>query len=100
MIRGLINIYRIWKWHKETFPEYSYVGQKKKVRDEAKEVVDAFAHYTRRPTRYRERLLEEETIDVIIASINAMRYPEIRQEVNEKMKENYKRSWINGQHKY
>ena len=22
MIRGLINVYKIWKWHKETFPEY------------------------------------------------------------------------------
>jgi phosphoribosyl-ATP pyrophosphohydrolase len=99
MIKGLFEIYKIMKWHKKTFPFFSDVGQHKKVRDEAKELVDAFNDYTKRPTKHREILLNEELSDVIIASINAMRYPNIRKEVLKKMKENHKRSWENGQHK-
>jgi hypothetical protein len=99
MLKGLIEIYKIMKWHKKTFPEYTSIGQKKKVRDEAKELVDIFNNYTKCPTKYREILLNGELVDVIISSINAMRFEDVRQEVNEKMKENHKRSWKNGQHK-
>ena len=102
MIRGLINVYKIWKWHKETFPEYTGVGQKLKIRGEINEFIKDFNTYTTKrgksATRYSEKA-EGELIDVIISSINAMRFPEVREEVNRKMAENYKRSWINGQHK-
>lgn len=99
MLRGLIEIYKIMSWHKKTFPFFSDVGQQKKVRDEAKELIDAFDKFTRRGGERNQERVNEELSDVIIASVNAMRYPEIRKEVLKKMKENKKRSWKNGQHK-
>lgn len=99
MIKGLINIVKIWMWHKKTFPYYKGMGQKKKVRDEIYEFVEAFDKYTRRGGFKQQERVSEELVDVIIASINAMRFEDVRQEVNKKMKENYKRSWKNGQHK-
>lgn len=99
MLRSLIEIYKIMIWHKKTFPFFSDVGQKKKVRDEARELVEAFDKFTRHGTERNQERVNEELSDVIIASINAMRYPNIRKEVLKKMKENYKRSWKNGQHK-
>lgn len=102
MLRGLIEIYKIMSWHKKTFPKFSAEGQKKKVRDEAGELIEAFEKFTNRKktkSDYLTKKVNEEMADVIIASINAMRFEDVRQEVNKKMKENYKRSWENGQHK-
>jgi NTP pyrophosphatase (non-canonical NTP hydrolase) len=99
MLRGLIEIYKIMSWHKKTFPEFTAINQKKKVRDEAHELVEAFRNFIQNGNCSRQRHVEEELSDVIIASVNAMRYPEIRKEVLKKMKENHKRSWKNGQHK-
>lgn len=99
MIKGLFNIVKIWMWHKKTFPYYKGMGQKKKVRDEIYEFVEAFDKYTRRGGIKQQERVNEELVDVIIASVNAMRFEDVRREVNKKMKENHKRSWKNGQHK-
>ena len=99
MLRGLIEIYKIWLWHKKTFPEFTAINQKKKVRDEAHELVEAFRNFIQKGNYTRQKHVEEELADVIIASINAMRFEDVRREVNKKMSENYKRSWKNGQHK-
>lgn len=101
MLRGLIEIYKIMSWHKKTFPFFSDVGQQKKVRDEAKELIDAFDRFTKRKkidSRFLHKRVEEETADVIIASINAMRFKEVRDIVENKMENNRKRKWKGGQH--
>jgi NTP pyrophosphatase (non-canonical NTP hydrolase) len=99
MLKGLINIVKIWMWHKKTFPEFTAINQKKKVRDEAHELVEAFKNFIQNGNCARQKHVEEELADVIIASVNAMRFEDVRREVNKKMKENHKRSWKNGQHK-
>ena len=99
MIRGLINIYKIMSWHTKTFPKFSAEGQKHKIRAEINEFIEAIKFNSKKNTRYSNKKVNEELADVIIASINAMRFEEVRKEVNKKMKENFKRSWENGQHK-
>ena len=99
MIKGIIDIFKIMRWHKKTFPYFNGIGQKKKVRDEIYEFVEAFEKYTRRGGENYQRRVNEELVDVIIASINTMRFADVRHEVAKKMKENKQRSWKNGQHK-
>ena len=87
----LYQIYRILKWHKKTFPKYKPEEQCQKIVEEIFEWESEFLKFD------TERELEELT-DVIIASIAAMRFKEIRKMVAEKMAKNIKRKWKNGHH--
>lgn len=101
MLRELIEIYKIISWHKKTFPKYTAEGQQIKLRGEAYELIDAFDRFTKRKkidSRFLHKRVEEETADVIIASINAMRFKEVRDIVKNKMENNRKRKWKGGQH--
>lgn len=99
MIKTLIQIYLILRWHKKTFPSFTCQGQKEKVAGEIYEFEQALAEYIEHPTETRARLVDGELADVVIASINLMRYKEMRELVKKKMKVNYSRSWNGGQHK-
>lgn len=101
MIKNLINIAKIWHWHKKTFPNYTATGQTLKLKGEINEYEEAFNKFTKThgKTKWRwNKKTQEELVDVIISSINAMRFEEIRQEVNKKMEINYNRTWKGGHH--
>lgn len=87
----LIDIFKILHWHKKTFKNYTASKQMQKIVEEIFEWESEFLKYN------TERELEELT-DVIIASIGAMRFKEVREMVQEKMKANQKRRWKNGHH--
>lgn len=102
MLKALFDIYKIMSWHKKIFPEFDSACQKIKIHGEINEFVDEFEIFTQsspRQSKTQHNKVEEELIDVIIASINAMRYKDIRDKVNQKMKINRQRRWKNGQHK-
>jgi predicted dinucleotide-utilizing enzyme len=103
MIKEVIDIIKIWHWHKKTFPKFKAESQKLKLRGEIDEFIDEFEKFTKSTStkaHYYHQRAEEELTDVIIASINAMRFEDVRKAVNKKMKINHKRSWENGQHKH
>lgn len=92
MIRKLWKIYKIMRWHKKTFPDFTAERQAEKIGEEILEwdreffIGDSI-----------EKELEELT-DVIIASIGSLRFPEIWDFIDEKMKKNKQRKWKNGHH--
>lgn len=87
----LIDIFKILRWHKRTFPKYTFGKQLQKI---VEEIMEWESEFLRLNT---DKELEELT-DVIIASIGAMRFKEVREMVKEKMKANQKRRWKNGHH--
>ena len=98
----MFEILKIHKWHKRTFPETTYTEQLNKVREEIREYNEAFENYVKARGRikkiYTKASLEGELTDIIIASINCMRYPEIRDRVRVKMAENEHRTFKNNHH--
>lgn len=81
MIKILWKIYLILRWNKKTFPHFNWNKQLQKVCEESIEFVDESLF------KDGEKALEEGA-DVIISSIGALRYPEIWELIDEKMKEN------------
>lgn len=91
MIRTLWKIYKILRWHKKTFPNFTWAEQLEKVCEESIEFPEATFF------KSGEEALKEGA-DVIISSIGALRYEEIWDLVEEKMEENKQRTWKNGHH--
>lgn len=102
IINIILDILKIIRWHIRTLPKTKPSEQLEKVRGEINEYIDAFNDYTkaRNPTRRKKckRHMEEELIDVIISSINCMRYKEIREKVAVKMAINRHRTFEKNHH--
>ena len=99
MIKNLFNIFCILKWHKKTFPTFTYQEQKEKLAGEIREFQAALEEYIRTANPVIGKAVNFELADVVIAGINLMRYEEMRELVKEKMEINYTRTWKGGQHK-
>ena len=101
MIKRLLLIMNIWKWHKKTFPECEIENQQDKFRKEVREFIQASDKYIKQPQKrrnlFRPQMLEE-TADVIIAGINLLKYPEIYERVSVKHSINTHRTWEGDQH--
>lgn len=95
-------LYKIQKWHKKNFPKTTYKEQLNKVTEEIREYnieLDGYIHSRNRQKKnYCARRIDEELTDIIIASINCMRYPEIREKVKVKMAINEHRTFKNNHH--
>ena len=91
MIKVLWKIYKIIRWHKKTFPNFTWSEQFQKICEESIEFVEETLF------KSDDKALEEGA-DVIISSLGALRYPEVWGLVEEKMTENKKRTWKNGHH--
>lgn len=101
MIRELNLIYKIWKWHGKTFPEATDLEQKQKLAEEIREYSNAMRNYTKSPYPRRKnyaKAVNEEMVDVIIASINCLKYPEFYERVAVKHNININRNWKGNHH--
>lgn len=98
----MFEIYKIISWHKKIFRDCTYTEQLDKVSEEIREYTEALENYIKARGRlkkiFTKSKLDEELTDVIIASINCMRYPEIRERVNVKMEINKHRTFKNNHH--
>ncbi|MBQ0114158.1 MAG: hypothetical protein KBT03_13595 [Bacteroidales bacterium] len=97
MLSKILKIIDIWKWHKNTFPQATSKSQLIKLQSEINEVVDAKKEL-RNANNYQMRNIKrkhvrEELIDVIITSINCLRYQDIYEDVCIKMSSNKQRDW-------
>ena len=93
MLRELYNVYKILKWHKKTFPHISYDTQREHLVSEMYEYVDAMDEYTKRKTKTNKWNVDIERTDVIISSINMLRFRETLSLIDTKMIINHKRNW-------
>jgi NTP pyrophosphatase (non-canonical NTP hydrolase) len=98
MIRELIQVYKILKWHKKTFPNHNYYNQRKHHVSEMHEWMEAMRDYTKRKSKINQKHLTEEQADVIISGISLLRFDEAFKSVQDKMAINYTRTWINDHH--
>lgn len=99
MLRELIAVYKILRWHKKTFPDHTYLDQRKHHVSEMHEWMEAMRNYTRKKTKQNSDHLVEEQADVIISGIALLRFDKSFNSVIEKMKINHNRFWVNGHHK-
>ena len=102
MIRELLLVYKIWRWHDKTFPTATYIEQKGKLISEIDEFNEAKAKYIKSPYPRRPKYkfaVDEELVDVIIAGINLLKYPETFERVYVKHNINKQRKW-KGYHHY
>jgi hypothetical protein len=100
MIRELCLIYKIWRWHEKTFDLTAH-DQKQKLISEITEFNEAKAKYIKSPYPRRPKYkhaVDEELIDVIIAGINCLKYPEIYERVAVKHSINTHRTWKGNHH--
>lgn len=98
MIRELVLICKIWKWHKKTFVDLPEQAQYNKFDSEIKEYMQEFENYmlSKNPKRKRffEQKMKKEAVDVIISGINLLKYPEFFECVALKHNENANhRTW-------
>lgn len=100
MIKELITVYKILKWHKKVFPKISYDKQREHLISEMNEYNDAFEKWTKRKTKTNHWNVDIERTDVIISSINMLRFPETLSLIDTKMTINKKRKWntLKGRH--
>jgi len=101
MIRELVLVYKIWKWHDKTFPEATVLNQREKLIGEIAEFEDAKAKYIKSPYPRRPKYkvaVDNELIDVIIAGINCLKYPDIYERVAVKHEINTHRTWKGTHH--
>jgi len=101
MIRELLLVYKIWRWHDKQFKGLSSDGQERKFHGEIDEFNEAKAKYIK--TRYAKRYkyapnLKEETADVIIAGLNLLKYHEFFERVAVKHNINTHRTWKGTHH--
>lgn len=99
MIKPLFQIYGILRWHKRTFPNATVKQQEQKLAEEIGEWSQAIDTVIATQSEADALHADEELIDVVIAAVNLMRYPEIQEAVNRKMAINRKRTWKDGHHK-
>jgi hypothetical protein len=100
MIREMILIYKIWKWHDKNF-DITCHEQKEKLKSEIDEFNEAFKKFIKSPYPRRPKYkvnVDNEMIDVIIAGINCLKYPEIFERVAVKHSINTHRTWKGVQH--
>lgn len=97
MIRELVLVYKILKWHQATFEDLSEQSQRIKLDSEIKEYMQEVENYTRARTNQKRNniraKINSEMIDVIIAGINCLRYPETFERVAVKHNINTHRNW-------
>lgn len=91
IFRILVDVFKILWWHFKTFPNYRPEQQCQKIVEEIFEWESEFLKFD------TEKELEE-LMDVVIASVGAMRFKDVREMVAEKMKDNKTRRWKNGHH--
>ena len=100
MIRELCLVYKILKWHDKTF-DITADEQKAKLKSEIDEFNKAKANYIKaayvRKPKYK-KFVDDEMTDVIIASINCLKYPDFYERVAVKHNINTHRSWKNNHH--
>ena len=98
----MFEIFKILRWHKKVFENTTYTEQLNKVREEVREYNVAFDEYVKAKSKfkriYTKANVDGELTDIIIASINCMRYPEIRDRVKAKMSENKHRTFKHNHH--
>ena len=99
MIKPIIQIFRILRWHKKTFPDFDCQAQKEKLAGEICEFEAALGEYIRTGNSVIGEDVNFELADVVIAGINLMRFKEMREIVARKMEINRRRTWNGGQHK-
>ena len=102
MIRELVLVYKILKWHKATFESLPEQSQRIKLDSEIKEYMQEVENYTRARTNQKRNNIRAkingEMIDVIIAGINCLRYPDTFERVSVKHIINTHRTWKNNHH--
>ena len=101
MIRELVLVYKILKWHNKTFPTERFIDQKGKLISEIDEFNEARAKYIKSPYPRRPKYkfaVDEELVDVIISGINLLKYPETFERVYVKHNINKQRKWKNNHH--
>lgn len=101
MIRELVLVYKILKWHDRTFKDFPMSEQKQKLISEISEFNEAKAKYIKSPYPRRPKYkyaVDNELIDVIIAGINCLKYPEIFERVAVKHNINTHRTWKGDHH--
>lgn len=92
MLKTLWQIFKILRWHKRTFKEFTAQKQAEKIAEEILEWDREFFIGNDIDKEF------EELADVIIASVCALRFSENMEFVAEKMEKNKKRVWKNGHH--
>ena len=100
MIRELCLVYKIWKWHDRTFKDLPMSEQKQKLIGEIAEFNEAKAKYIKSPYPRRPKYkyaVDNELIDVIIAGINCLKYPDFYERVAVKHNQNTHRK-LKGMH--
>lgn len=101
MIRELYLVYKIWKWHNKTFPDLKMIEQRNKLKSEIDEFNQAKARFVKSPYPRRPKYvtaMNDELTDVIIASINCLKYPDFYERVAVKHNINTHRTWKGTHH--
>lgn len=101
MIKSLILVFKIMCWHSKTFKGLNMTEQRDKLNQEINEFVEAkerFISSNLWRRHYLEKNMEEEMADVIIASINLLKYPYFYKKVLNKHNINLKRVWKGVRH--
>ena len=101
MIRELCLVYKILKWHDHTFKDLPMSEQKQKLIGEIAEFNEAKAKYIKSPYPRRPKYkyaVDNELIDVIIAGINCLKYPDFYERVAVKHNQNTHRTWKGTHH--
>jgi len=101
MIRELVLVYKILKWHDRTFKDLPMSEQKQKLIGEIAEFNEAKAKYIKSPYPRRPKYkyaVDGELIDVIIAGINCLKYPDFYERVAVKHNINTHRTWKGDHH--
>lgn len=88
----------IQEWHEKTFPEFTAKDQEMKLGEEISEYCAAIDTLIATGLQKDFVDVKQELADVIIAAVNMLRYPEIRELVSFKMALNKKRTWKDGHH--
>lgn len=101
MIRELLLVYKIWRWHDKTFPTLPMSEQRNKLKSEIDEFNDAKAKFIKSPYPRRHKYIgamNDELTDVIIAAINCLKYPDFYERVAVKHNINTHRTWRGTHH--
>lgn len=102
MIREMLLIYKIWKWHEKTFKDLTITQQQDKFNEEINEYSQAKAKYIKSPYPRRPKYsqaIKDERADVIIAGINLLKYQDAFDEIMIKFNRNrFDRSWKGNHH--
>lgn len=101
MIRELLLVYKIWRWHEKTFNDLPMSEQRNKLKSEIDEFNEAKAKFIKSPYPRRHKYIgamNDELTDVIIAAINCLKYPDFYERVAVKHNINTHRTWKGTHH--